>query len=473
MSRDIRIAFLGGAQRIGASCHVFLLKSGREHTAVMIDAGRDPRVSRDPESYDKSLPDLEGLYEILEGVTRFIIVLTHEHFDHSGGLVPIVLAVEKRFPGLPVRILMTRETAAFSEMLWQEDARDMQSRTWRDHAPRFTKADIARVRSVISLINAREEVGLADGVRLFPADAGHTLGSLSPGIEAWGASLFHTGDISFAPHGYLPPAQFLEMKRTTVLISESTNLNAKSRKSREEAKSAFFAGVHHVVDDGGIALIVSFRDRVQWFVEDLIANGIEPENILLDGVGVKVADMTREFLPKANLHAVRAVGGQADREKLQKTGWSGVIVATGGMGQGAAVEWMKLLLPVKGHGVFLSGYACEDTPAGLLRDVMADDLVQSKSIQLPEGRGSRHKRWYPIHAHVVDERMSGHAETDQLERFARGMNPEHLIFVHGDKKRVNAYITQADAASFSKDGNTKIHFPPTRNKDGSLFILGV
>ncbi|MBI4118412.1 MAG: MBL fold metallo-hydrolase [Parcubacteria group bacterium] len=474
MSRSISVAFLGGAQKIGASCHVILLQSGRQKIAVMIDAGRDPRTSRDPEHYDKSLPDMQGLYELLRsGVTELVIVLTHEHFDHSGALILIVLGVEQEFPGLPIRILMTRETAAFAAMLWEEDARDMQGRGWADHTPRFTRAHIARIKSGINFIKPRREIQLAEGIKLLPADAGHTLGSVSPGIEAWGETIFHTGDISFTPNPHLSPALFLQMRRTTMLISEATNLNAKSRKSREEAKEEFFSGVENIVDHGGIALILSFRDRVQWFVEDLVRNGMPPEKILLDGVGIKVAEMTRGFLPSAHLHTVQGVQGQADREKLLKSGWSGVVIATGGMGQGAAVEWMKLLLPIRGHGVFLSGYACEDTPAGLLREAMADRFLESKAIQLPDGRKSRRKQWYPINATVIDERMSGHAETDQLEQFARGMNPQHLVFVHGDKRGVQRYISGADASSFAADGKTKIHFPPTRDRNGSLFILGV
>ncbi|MBI1999371.1 MAG: MBL fold metallo-hydrolase [Parcubacteria group bacterium] len=439
--RRMSVGFFGGARKIGASCHAFAFEQRGERHIVMVDIGMDPTVAFTPQTWLECFPDMEGLGAFLDNSTTCTVVITHAHFDHVGGVPYFMRWVRGRCPALSVTFFMTEETRSLAGVTWDETEQTMQKgEAWREAEPIYSECDRFMTMSRTRVVKPGVYYEVCPGVRLFPLPAGHILGAIAVGFEAFNEHIVHTGDISFGEQPFIEGAAYMSLPHTRFVVSEATNLG-ETLPRRSDAAADLGNECRETLNRGGTLLLPAFQiHRAQALTAMLVAEGIPPAAILVDGNAQRVHRIYRKMLPPNNILtgvplARDVFRGKDARETLfleMKEGktFPRIVVASGGMLHGIAQKWAKALLPNKRNAIVLNGWAYAGSPADVLhRAVLRGDA----SVQL---NGDE----VPLEAGVRRIRLSSHASGPELERLWTGLNPDAIMLVHGDESKIEDYL---------------------------------
>lgn len=431
---------LGETEEIGASCHYVQM----DRTGILLDAGADP----EKEGLE-SLPDLQRVARHPDWPVDHVIV-THAHHDHLGALPMVV----RQFPHALVH--MTSATRQLADILLPASAR-LQRRKVEEGStavdPLFDEDDVEASSYVYQAHPLEDEFDLSGLKGTFDLtgeffDAGHVLGSLGVLIR-WEEdnrtrSLFYTGDTGSQNQTIIPGAVYPD-EEVDILLLEST-LGADpiaetvTRRSEENRLGESMA---RVLKRGGSVLLPVFAlgrgQEILALIDRYKKRGLIDEDIPVYTAGMMRAisdtyDKTRFSTPRLNedFQVFGVPQGRLPRsqsatnEMLKKP----CILA---VGSGMMFERtisnriaMELVEDPK-HGVFLVGFAREDSPAARL--IEAREKGEGTEVVLSPSRGAQ-----PVRCEVDRFRFSGHSHRRDLLKLVDHFNPKTVVLVHGEAK---------------------------------------
>ena len=425
---------LGSTDEIGASCHLVTANQ----TGLLLDAGQHP--DRDGAA---GLPDFSF---VRNNSNRYIdhVLVSHAHHDHLGAL-PVVL---QQFPHAIVH--MTKATRDLADFLLKASAR-LQRRRLREGStaqPLFAEEELDHY-SYLYLAHDYEQPFAVDGVRGQGGVkasfhwAGHVLGAAGVLVEEEGGKkLFYTGDVNLRPQTIVPAAH-LPPGPVDVLVLESTlGADAMPEQITRRAEEARFAQhIADVLDRGGSVLIPAFAlGRAQETIA-LIARYRERGTIPAD-VPIYTAGSMRaiaDYYDKSRLTTPRldeefTVFG-VPQQRLPKSPSAlvgllrepSILVLASGMmfERTAANEVAQMMVDEEQHGIFLVGYAKDDSPAARL--LAAAEQGKGTPVVLSATTGPQ-----PVNCSVERFRFSGHSHRRDLLGLVGHFQPKDVILVHGE-----------------------------------------
>ena len=429
---------LGDTDEIGASC----LFSNTNETGIILDAGADP----EEEGID-SLPK----FDILRNGRGWYVdhaVVTHAHHDHMGSL-PILI---REFPHVVVH--MTPVTRQFVEFLLPASAR-LQKRKLREGSsfaePLFDEEEV-EMHSHLYLTHELEEsfplTGMRDPdeikARLF--NAGHVLGAAGVEItfqeDGEERRLFYTSDTSLRPQHIIPGGEYPDGP-IDILMLESTlgadpDAELTTRKMEEER---LLKSMQRVLERGGTILIPVFalgraqeilaiidrfksKGKIDADIPVYTAGGMRAVADLYDKSRHTTPRLDPEFqvfgvpqkrLPRSN---------KATQEALSQP--SIHVVSSGMMFERTISNRLaQQLVEDEKNGIFLVGYAKEDSPARLILD--AANKGKGEEATLDRLIGPQ-----PINCDVERFRFSGHSHRRELLQIVEKVKPKKIVLVHGE-----------------------------------------
>ncbi len=432
----MRYIALGETDEIGGSCHLLLA----EGAGIMLDAGVHP----DRDGVD-GLPRLD-LVQHRPDLHLDHILLTHAHHDHLGAL-PIVL---QRFPHALVH--MTKATRELSEFLLRASAR-LQRRRQRERLdappPLFSEEEL-EFYQYLYLAHELEAPFNVAGVRGgAPVSArfwhaGHVLGAAGVLLEfeedGVPRRVVYSGDIHLRPQvitpGATPPEGPVDVLILETTLGADPVAETVTRKA-EEARLAEKLG--EVLGRRGSVLIPVFAlgraQEMLALVQRFKDRGQIPADTPVYTAGsmralAETFDKTRLTTPRLD---DKLVIGEIAQARLPRNDSAVVgllaepsifILASGMMfSHTASNDLAQYLVDQEKHGIFLVGYAKEDSPSGaLLAAAQAGTEVTFDAQTGPQEVACMVERF----------RFSGHAHRRDLLDLVARLQPKTVVLVHGD-----------------------------------------
>ncbi len=457
---SIEFTALGDTGDIGASCHLVTMGE----TGILLDAGVHP--DRDGV---EGLPDLDFIHDHADRYVDHVLV-SHAHHDHLGAL-PVVL---QQFPHAVVH--MTKATRDLAEFLLRSSAR-LQRRRIREGSstavPLFSEEELEYY-AHLYLGHDFEQTFNVTGVRGGPKIeasfhwSGHVLGAAGVLLEQGGSDprrVFYTSDINLRPQTIVPAAHLPEAP-VDVLILESTlgaDTEAENTTRRTE-EGRFATAISEVLAGGGVVLVPAFALGRAQEVVALIGRykerGLIPADTPVYTAGSMRAladhyDKTRLTTPRLD-DTFEVFGVEQQRlprsqsALLDRLREPCILVLASGMmfEKTASNEVAQYLVDQSKHGIFLVGYAKEDSPADLL--VQAAKKGEGSPVVLSQETGEQ-----PVMCRVERFRFSGHSHRRDLIGLVDKLQPKDVILVHGED----------DAREWMKDNilffhpEVRVHLP--------------
>lgn len=429
---------LGDTDEIGASC-LFL---NINETGIVLDAGADPE-----EEGEASLPK----FEILKNGRGWYVdhaVVTHAHHDHMGSL-PILI---REFPHVVVH--MTPVTRQFVEFLLPASAR-LQRRKLREGSsysePLFNEEEV-EMHSHLYLTHEFEESfpmsGLRDASEIQAKlyNAGHVLGAAGVELtfeeDGQERRLFYTSDTSLRPQHIIPGGEYPEGP-IDILLLESTlgadpDAELTTRKLEEER---LLKSMQRVLNRGGTILIPVFAlgraQEILAVIDRFKSKGQIDEDIPIYTAGgmravADLYDKSRHTTPRVDPEfQVFGVSQKrlprshkATQEALNKP--SIHVVSSGMMFERTISNRLaQQLVEDEKNGIFLVGYAKDDSPARLILD--AAQRGKGEEVTLDRLIGPQ-----AINCDVERFRFSGHSHRRELLQIVEKVKPKKIVLVHGE-----------------------------------------
>ena len=422
----INFSVLGGGGEVGANC----FELNCNGTRILLDCGTHPKKEG-----LECLPD----FKLLDGAPD-ICLLSHAHMDHCGALPYLC----KNFPGtrsfstIPTRAIadrMLRSSVAVMDILARE-------RQIYDY-PLYDHSDVAYATRLLDGLpyNQPCEMGNGTPIELQFINAGHVLGGASIFLKFPGHNVLYTGDISHRRQFLMGAREQLdEQERVDTLIIESTlgatedgGLGSYAEETERLAES-----IREVIDRGGTVLIPSFAlGRTQEMI-NVICHLQEKERlpqVPVYSVGLgraiyQIYDRYADYLhPDCELQPL-------DRTESLKNVWEksfveklllrpSIIIATSGMMTENTPSAMlaQSMASHSHHGIFFVGYLDPDTLGYHLLHSSRGDALQFE-LGAP-----------PVEIVLEDIqqfRFSAHASRQYLLDMVERLNPQNVVYVHGD-----------------------------------------
>lgn len=386
---------LGAMGEVGRSA--FLLDSGTEK--IMMD-------------YGTKLREVPPVFPITIKGRPDVILLSHAHMDHSGGLALWESG------GSSVPIYTFEITKQFSEMLLYDSLKISHEEGVK--LP-FTDSDVFNTIKNCIPIQFREPFKLKK-TEFTAFDAGHIPGSCMFRLENKNKSILYTGDYQ-GIDTHLMTKYDQKIPQSDVLITESTYAQ-REHPSREEQEKELYASVKETLAKDGTCVISGFAlQRLQEILVVLDKFGIDYP-LYMDGMARKATTIMNkhkellrdnDVLDKA-LQKVTYINSEKMRKKVLKS--PSVVLTTSGMLTGGAVVWyLKRLYERKNCSLLLTGYQLPDTPGKIL---------------LESGRFIQKDLNLDVQMFVKRFDFSGHIGRSDLFAFIKKQNPEKIFCIHGD-----------------------------------------
>jgi len=412
-----KVSFIagGGANNIGGSFYV--LKVGDINIGLEFGA---------------NLGGWEGIEPVHNIVPHLdYLLLSHAHFDHIG-LLPVAF---RKFPG--VKIFASPETKELGRILWRQTLRKA---VIDGVTPPFTEEESNNAYEAVNVLPFKDEIRLAgDRIIVYPVPAGHILGSLSFLIIIDGKFYFFTGDLCPRDRSLIKSAMKIGLEKCKLLIRESTYINERFKKSRAEEIDNLVNFANKTIKRRGKVLIAALSiDRAQDIFSICHEAGLGP--IYLDG-SRNVFEIYRRFLSGAEvLGNARWFRSEWERKNFSRSSEPAIVIASSGMmykGSPSAILAGDMVYKEE-NAVALVNY---QDPSG-----QGHLLANAKKGQVILFNGSSVR----VKCEVRQFNFSAHMDGKEGEELEERTNPETIIYVHGEDRKIDEYIGR------HKDGRRRI-----------------
>ncbi|AKI97534.1 MBL fold metallo-hydrolase [Kosmotoga pacifica] len=409
---------LGGGREIGANSYILSING----LNIMIDCGRHPVK----EGYG-SLPLIEDLDRV------DYIVISHSHYDHLSSL-PYVL---KKFPD--VTVLTSTENKFLALRILNNSVEVMKKKNEKCGEPvLYTHRDVKKTRKKIVPLDYLQPVELSNDIVLTLYPAGHVMGAASILIEHDGKKLFYTGDISLSPQLTVPAATLPE--RADIVISEGTyGLKDAQTADRHSEIRRLNKKLKKILESGGRVLLPVFAlgrgQEVLFMILKQMESGKLPRvPVYINGM---VHVLTELFLTEHSGidNNERAWLREAIKKYVvvvpRKFNWllkekrPMILILSSGMLIEDTLSYVfahEILIEEK-SAIYFMGYQSPESPGFSVLEAFRN----SKTVTFDEEE-------LEVNCDVDIFNFSGHANYFELLEIPRRLQPERLIYVHGDEE---------------------------------------
>jgi Cft2 family RNA processing exonuclease len=413
MKSRLKLTVLGAGRCVGGSCLMF--DDGEKK--VVCDIGKN--VNQEFKGCDAKTLYPKGInYKKID-----LVILTHVHNDHSGGICHAVKL------GLSCYIVCPTIT---TELCGVSFVDDYNIQLKNNNVAYFSPGSIRRA---ISLMKDRVSGNCGNfSYRLIPA--GHIPGAVCVYLKNQGRTILYTGDISsmdtilMKGHGQLPQAD--------ILILDCTYGN-KVLRPREESEKELKDIIMRTIKRGGSALIGAFAiERTQDVM--IVLKKLRDETnlnfrVFLDGMAKEITDIlirNQDLLRDSELleanDQTERVRDKIARYYIKKIKRAVFIASSGMLTGGSAISYLNHLIHDRRNSIILPGYQAEGTPGR--------QLVDTKTV-------SRYGKDIPVNCEVYNPSLSKHADFEGLKKIIATVQPKLLIAQHGEEEAVDNVVAYA------------------------------
>jgi Cft2 family RNA processing exonuclease len=432
MSR-VHVRFGSGAE-IGNSHHGFRFPPDPNYIGV--DFGlqpREPGAGYDgQELSDGRFPEFTIPQLVADIMPHHFI--THSHLDHTGALPLLYKMYRARHGAEPNFTLYMSEIAleTTERLLWEPTIRMAD----QDERPRpFDYGDIAGVRSRVRVVRSGEVLDF-EHFRAVAFDAGHV-----PGALYWifipknGADpVFTSGDISFRDLGIVKPAAPIpdHFGRFSVAVMEATYLG-KVIPDRKAEMARLRTHAREVLARRGtlVVPVFSIGSRGLEVGADFEKHNIGP--VYYDGMLKDAIRLYKDLgVAPAGFSEKNFVRGKSHMEELIRRHEPKVVIAAGGMLPEGSRAWLYAADAIGRYedGVAIVGFQGPGTPGECLVKSADRGMVQFGSRRIRRG------------CTVEQFQLSAHADGSEIEALLARLDPDTVVFNHGESANIDAYIAK-------------------------------
>ncbi|MFO1448647.1 MAG: MBL fold metallo-hydrolase [Opitutaceae bacterium] len=396
---------------------------------ILIDCGLNPKTPG-----LGALPDLD----LLRGVDLDLIIVTHCHLDHIGGL-PVVM---RQHPKTPV--WLTQSSRMLIDKMLHNSASVMKKQKEEDNVPGyplFTHDEVDRLvgRFVgVPFRVSKRFRGKKDQIELMFHRSGHVAGATAVEIHHKERQIFVTGDVMFEDQRTLQGAQF-PMGHFDTLIIETTRGTTERAfgKERVHEIARLVASINATIASGGSFLLPVFAlGRMQELLS--VFHDARRFGRLIDcpiyaaGLGMGIAELFDEVSRKTkDVHFDRRILKELHLKPMPRKLRPGVDPKQNALyvvSSGMLVERTPsytLASGLLGHArntIGFVGFCDPDTPGGKLLATAPGKSFLFSAIDVKA----------KVMARVERFELSGHAERDELLQFAVQTQARSIVLTHGD-----------------------------------------
>jgi Cft2 family RNA processing exonuclease len=396
---------------------------------ILVDCGLNPKTPG-----VEALPDLS----LLRDIELDLIIVTHCHLDHIGGL-PVVM---RQHPKAPV--LLTQSSRMLIEKMLHNSANVMQKQKEEDGIPGyplFTHKEVERLASrfhglpfkkVKKIQNKRGEI------ELMFHPSGHVAGATAVEIHHGMRKIFLTGDVLFDHLRTLKGAHFPIGHFDTLIIETTRGMTERAYgKERVHEIARLMDSINDTIARGGSFLLPVFalgrmQELLAVFHDARRFGRLIECPIYAGGLGIGLSELFDEVSRKTKdiqfdrriLHDLKLrklpkklVPGQEPQQK-------GLYIVSSGMLVEKTPSY-TLASGLLGHArntIGFVGFCDPDTPGGELLATKPGASFLFRALDVKA----------KVRARVERFELSGHAERGELLEFAVQTKARSIVLTHGD-----------------------------------------
>ena len=410
---------------IGANSHFVQFGDLR----VLIDCGLNPKKTG-----RAAIPDLSQL----RGQQLDLIIITHCHLDHIGGL-PVAM---REHPNTPV--IMTTSSRMLLERMLHNSANVMMRQKEENNIPDyplFTHDEIDRCAGRMHGLpfgHAKKFRGQKDEIEVIFHHAGHVAGAAALEIHYKHRQILFTGDVLFDNQRTLPGAKFPAGHFDTLVMETTRGTTERAvGKERVHEIARLIESINDTIKRGGSFLIPVFAlgrmQEILSVIHDARKFGRLVEcPIFASGLGMDLADYFDEISRKTrhvnfNRGIIKDLKIKPTPRKLtagEDPQQNALYIISSGMLVERTPSY-TLASGLVGHArntVGFVGYCDPDTPGGKLLAAKTGDTFIFETAHVKAKLKARIERF----------ELSGHADREELLEFAIQTKARCVILTHGD-----------------------------------------
>ena len=415
-SSKLTLTFYGGVGMATGSNYLLDYSRDGGGSRILVDCGL---VQGGPDSHALNRAD----FGYSPASINFLFI-THAHADHIGRVPKLV---HDGFSGI---IYSTPETREISAVMLDDMARVLDQEARKEGTlPLYTKADVLHALDLWKTISYHETFEVAQGVTVYPKDAGHVLGSVMYEFIFSGdgdkkTKVVMTGDLGNSPSPLLKDTEAITDADYMVMESVYGDRNHEGRDERQQMLGSI---MKEIAQKRGTLVIPAFSmERTQVLLHemnDLVESGKAPTMpVFLDSpLAIKITSIYKEWkrdfndriqgeLAKGddifNFPKLKFTIHSEESQKIHSVANPKIILAGGGMSEGGrVVHHEKMYLSDPKNILLLVGYQSPGTLGRRLQEGASEVTIEGEKI--------------PVRAKIAEiHGYSSHKDSDHLIEFA-------------------------------------------------------
>lgn len=355
----MQISFFGACGEVTGS-NFLLATAGKK---ILFDCGLFQGVNSAEERNYAQFP--------FDAKTIDFVVICHAHLDHVGRLPKLA---REGFRG---KIFSTAPTKELAGLVLEDNEKLMREEAERNnHAPLYTKDDIAQVMVLFEALTYKQTVEIAPNIKITFKNAGHILGSAVVLLEAEGKKLVYSSDLGNNPSLLLDPPETFE--DADYIVCEST-YGGRIHEDVSLRLEKLAKIISETVAQNGVLIIPSFAiERTQELLHDIenfcTTDGCEKPDFYLDSpLAQKVTSVfgkypeylrtnIRNGQDLFGLDRLRITGTVEESKSINDASLPKVIIAGSGMMNGGRILYHALrYLTDENNALLFVGYQAQGT----------------------------------------------------------------------------------------------------------------
>ncbi len=419
---------------MGANCHYVEIGPFN----LVIDCGIDPANIG-----ERVTPNLS----LIEDKEVDLAILTHCHLDHLGSL-PVLL---KHKPNLQILMSIPSEYL-FDRMLHNSVnvMRRQREEQYLPEYPLYNHEDVDRLPyHAITQPYGQPKIIEKDGEELtiILHPAGHVIGAIGVELVYKHRRIFFTGDVQFDHQTIISGAKF-PTGHIDTLVMETTRgaTDHDSRITRNGELRRLVETCKHTLEAGGSVLIPVFALGRMQDVLNVIhkarMNGDLPITpVYSSGLGMDLADYIDKISKRTELCTFTSKVMRELRIKPvrnikpgKRPAQPGLYICSSGMlvEHTPSYKVASSLLPFNENTICFVGYCAPDTAGAALQATKPGELFTFETLNIS----------LPLKARIKRFELSGHANRDELMKYALSVDPRSILLTHGDPDAKNWFANE-------------------------------